>query len=248
MDHRTSKRPLAIAVLFLLAAALPALAQIRTFKWETELCEMSGTYNAKKVSQRRLNDTVKLMRQYSSMGLATSATVFKPEDLPSLNVAELDAEYKQKSAEVAALQVIASPFWIERQKEKLAELKQYYELSRITMRGHADPRVLLEFPGADKCKTRYARPLIAGGDALLNAWRILNEDSRKRNADPERIRREYESQLASADRMKYALVEVMTFGWWNCANESIDYVQQDGSQEREFEKQFTRIRRECDEP
>ena len=248
MDERSRIKFLTIAILLLLTAAVPASAQKSTFKWETELCEMTGTYNTKKVSKRRLADTVKLMTQYSSMGLGTSATVFKPEDLPSLNVAELDAEYKQKSAEVAALQVVASPYWIGRQKAKLTELKQYYELSRITMRGHADPRVLLEYPGADQCKTKYARPLIAGGDALLSAWRLVNEASRKNNSDPERLRREYERQLASADRMKFALVEVMTFGWWNCANETIDYVLQDDSAEREFEKQFTRISRDCDEP
>lgn len=248
MDERAKIKFLMIAMLLLAAAAVPARAQNRTFKWETALCEMTGTYNAKKVSKRRLADTVKLMTQYSSMGLSTSATVFKPEDLPSLNVAELDAEYKEKSAEVAALQVIASPFWVEQQKAKLTELKQYYDLSRITIRGHADPRVLLEYSGADQCKTKYARPLIAGGDALLKAWRLVNEDSRTKNSDPERLRREFERQLASPDKMKFALVEVMTFGWWNCANASIEYVQQDESQEREFEKQFTRIRRDCDEP
>ncbi|MEZ5422282.1 MAG: hypothetical protein R2682_04220 [Pyrinomonadaceae bacterium] len=83
---------------------------------------------------------------------------------------------------------------------------------------------------------------------MLNAWRALTEEQAKKNADPARIRREYEAQLASSDRMKFALVEVMTFGWWNCANESIDYVQYDETQERELEKQFTNIHRDCDEP
>ncbi|KXK00714.1 MAG: hypothetical protein UZ17_ACD001002057 [Acidobacteria bacterium OLB17] len=234
--------------MFLTAAAVPSIGQSLTFKWETELCEMTGTYNSKKVSKRRLTDTVKLMRQYSTLGLDTRATVFKPEDLPSLDLAELDAEYKRKSSEVASLQVIASPYWQRQQQAKLTELKQSYELSRATMRAYTDPRALLEYPGVDQCKTKYARPLVTGGDALLNAWRIVNEDSRKKNADPTRLRKEFEWQLASSDRMKYALVEVMAFGWWNCANESIDYVQYDGSQEREFEKQFKHIRRDCDEP
>jgi len=209
---------------------------------------MTGTYNAKKVTKERLADTVKLMREYSSMGLNTQATVFKPADLPRLSLVDLEAEYKQTRAEIAALKVVASPYWIKQQQAKLAELDRYYELSRITIRGHKEPRVLLEYPRAEQCKTRYAQPLIAGGDALLNAWRTLNVEQRKKNADPERVRREYEAQLASPERMEFALVEVMTFGWWNCANETIDYVPNDGAQGREFEKQFTRIRRECDEP
>ena len=241
-------RTLALVALLFAAAAVPVLAQKRTFKWQTEVCEMTGTYNAKKVTRERLADTAKLMTQYSSFGLNTRTTVFKPADLPSLSVASLDAEYKQKRAEIASLKVLATPYWTKQQQEKLRELDQYYALSRVTIRGHKEPRVLLEYPKAELCKTKYAQPLIAGGDALLNAWRALTEEQAKKNADPARIRREYEAQLASSDRMKFALVEVMTFGWWNCANESIDYVQYDETQEREFEKQFTNIRRDCDEP
>lgn len=248
MNNQYPIRTLALVALLFAAAAVPVLAQKRTFKWQTEACEMSGTYNAKKVAKERLADTVKLMTQYSSAGLNAPTTVFKPADLPSLSVAALDAEYKQKRAEIASLKVLATPYWTKQQQEKLRELDQYYALSRVTIRGHKEPRALLEFPGAELCKTKYAQPLIAGGDALLNAWRTLTGEQAKKNADPARIRREYEAQLASSDRMKFALVEVMTFGWWNCANESIDYVQYDETQEREFEKQFTNIRRDCDEP
>jgi len=248
MDKRPAIQSLALTVLLFAAAATPVLAQNRIFKWQTELCEMTGTYNAKKVTKERLNDTVKLMRQYSAAGLDTRATVFKPEDLSSLSLGDLDAEYKQIRHELASLKVIASPYWTKQHQAKHAELDQAYELSRVTIRGHKDPRVLLEYPRAEQCKTKYARPLIAGGDALISAWRTLAEEQAKKNSDPDRIRREFDMQLASPDRMKYALVEMMTFGWWNCANESIDYVQYDGTQEREFEKQFTRVRRDCDEP
>lgn len=63
------------------------------------------------------------------------------------------------------------------------------------------------------------------------------------------MQRIFEEQYASPDRMKFALVEVMTFGWWNCANKAIKYVDYDGSQEREFRKLFIRVKTiSCDEP
>ena len=57
--------------------------------------------------------------------------------------------------------------------------------------------------------------------------------------------------MASPDRLKFALVETMSFGWWNCANEFIKYDTGDNSQarEREFRKLFIRVRDlGCDEP
>jgi hypothetical protein len=57
--------------------------------------------------------------------------------------------------------------------------------------------------------------------------------------------------MASPDRLKFARVEVMSFGWWNCANEFIKYDQGDNgpAREREFRKLFMRVRNlGCDEP
>ncbi len=222
-------------------------AQTRTFKWSDELCDYSGTYNSRKYTEAQLRNTVRLWMP-GGFSLETSATVFKPEDLPTLNLAALDAEYKAKSGELAHLEIVNTPYWEALRKAKLAEMKQVYELSRLTIQGHRNPKVLNELVGSNECKKKYAAPLIAGGDALLTAWRTLNEQHRKINADPERLRRIFDQQYSSPDRMKYALVEVMTFGWWNCANEAIKYVEYDGSQEREFNKLFIRVRRSCSEP
>ncbi len=239
---------MACAALALILIASPLVrAQNKTFKWSDALCDFSGTYNSKKYTPRPLADTLKLWQDYGAV-MDASATVFTPDDLPKLSVEKLDAEYKRKAAQISALQIVATPYWDTQRRAKLSELKQVYELSRVTIRGHTDPRALMEAAGVEECKTKYAAPLVAGGDALLTAWRLVNEDSRRNNSDPERLRRLYEAQLASADRMKYALVEVMTFGWWNCANQSIKYVEYDGTQEREFEKLFVRVRRHCDEP
>lgn len=223
-------------------------AQTRTFKWSDELCDYSGTYNSRKYTEAQLRNTVRLWMP-GGFSLETSATVFKPEDLPTLNLAALDAEYKAKSGELANLDIVKTPYWEALRKAKLAEMKQVYELSRLTIQGHRNPKVLNELVGSNECKKKYAAPLIAGGDALLTAWRTLNEQHRKINADPERLRRIFDRQYSSPDRMKYALVEVMTFGWWNCANQAIKYVEYDGSQEREYKKLFIRVKTvRCDEP
>jgi hypothetical protein len=117
------------------------------------------------------------------------------------------------------------------------------------MQAYNDPRVLGQYKEAPACKTKYADPLIKGGEDLLNAWRMVNERSRKRNSDPDRVRREYEKKLASPDRMQFAFIEVIGFGWYNCAIALIDHVSYDEKPAIEFKKLFKKVKTiGCDEP
>ena len=130
-------------------------------------------------------------------------------------------------------------------------MQQRYTLARITIRAYTDPAAAFEekFPRVEQCYTKFAGAITRGGPDLLAAWRRVNEESQGKNGDPARVSREFEEQYASADRMKYALVEVMTFGWWNCANNTIDDIIYDGTQEKQFKKLFTRVKTiNCDEP
>jgi len=53
----------------------------------------------------------------------------------------------------------------------------------------------------------------------------------------------------SPDKYKYARVEVMSFGFWNCANALIEREEYDGTHEEQFKKLFKRTRTiACDEP
>ena len=235
-------------LVIVLMAFVTAGAQTRTFKWSDELCEYSGTYNAKNYTETQLRNTLRLFSP-GEFSLAADTTAFTIDEIAKLDVEKLDREYKIRSEELASLAIVPSPFFERLRNDKLAELKQVYDLSRVSMQAYRDASILKTFNGAESCKTTYASPLIAGGDALLAVWKQVNLASRAKNSDPERLRRLYEGQLNSPDRMKYATVEVVTFGWWNCANDGIKYVSVDGSQEREFRKLFIRVRKlQCDEP
>ena len=232
----------------LLLLVTTGFGQQKTFKWADELCRYQGTYNSKKYTAKQLANTAKLF-DHGSFSFQPTATVFTPVDLGRFDLAAVDAEYQKVTAELTELEIVNTPFWQELRKQKLAEIKQVYELSRLTILGHTDPKVLNQLEGSQSCKTKYAAPLIAGGDSLLKAWKTLNEESRKQNGNPNEVKRKFESEMASKDRLKFALVEVMTFGWWNCANNSIKYVNYDGTQEREFRKLFVRVKKiECEEP
>jgi hypothetical protein len=238
-----------ILPLLILTCAVAANAQPRTFKWTTELCEVTGTYNSKKYTAAQLRDTLKLFGA-SSPRIDFQATVWKHEEIAKLDITALDREYEQKSKMIRELNIVKVPFWENLRQATLKEMQQYYELSKVTAGAYTQPEVIKAYPSAESCKLKYAGPLVAGGERLVAAWREVNLASQKVNADPGRLQQQFDRENASPDRLKLALVETMSFGWWNCANEFIESPKQasDGTAEKEFRKLFIRMRERCDEP
>ena len=237
---------LLIAILVLCQTA--AYAQTKRLQWTTELCEFEGTYDGAKYTEAQLRNTVNLFA-VGSFDIRTDATVWKYEEIKKLSVAALDKEYESKSTTLKKLAIVKSVYWESLRERKLKELKQVYELSRLTMLAYNEPAKLKEAAFAEACVARFANPLIIGGEELLATWEAVNEDTRRNNGDPERIKKIFKAEYDSPDRYKFAKVEVMSFGFWNCANALIEREEYDGSHEEQFKKLFKRTKTiACDEP
>jgi hypothetical protein len=236
------------AILILCAAT--AYAQTKRFRWATGLCEFEGTYDAKKYTDAQLRDTVKLIERIGYIPLFTEFTVWKFEDIKKLDVAALDREYETKRKMLENLNIVRSEYWESIRMRQLKELNQFYKLARLTLLGYNEPARLKEAaPLAESCVSRYADPLIKGGDTLLAIWREVNEESRRNNGDPERVKKIFEAEYDSPDRLKFARIEVMMFGFWNCVNQFVESEEADGTHQEKFEKLFKHVRTiVCDEP
>lgn len=213
------------------------------------MCEFSGTYDSAKYTEAQLRDTAKLF--FGGDLSLEFFTVWKYEDVAMIDLAAVDSDYKQKLKALRSLNLVKHPYWEEARNSRIRELEQRYRLTRATLEGYTDPSALLRYPGAEECKAKYAEPLAAGGAKLLETWRTLNVEGRKNNADPDRLRRKFEAEYASADRMKFALMEVMAFGWNNCAIRTIywDEGHSNGNYQEEFEKLFKHVKTlYCEEP
>lgn len=236
-----------LAICFISAST--AFAQVRTFRWSGEMCEYTASYNSKKYSEVELTNTARLIG-FGDFDLSYHTMVFKYEDIAKLDVTVLDKEYAKKSEELKTLKIVNSPFWETVRQRKIKEMDQAYQKRRAETLAYVDPSVLRNYKAAPACNAKYVEPLIMGGDSLYKVWLEVNMASRSKNGDPGRLKREFEARMASPDREKYAHVEVMTFGWGNCANELIEYDQRnnDGSYLKEFKKLFVRVRESCEQP
>ncbi len=237
------------AVLILLVAASSALAQPRTFKLAADMCEFTLTYDSKKYTEAELRNTARLF-EYGPFTLTYHPMVFKYEDIAKLDVAKLEEEYARKSAALKTLKIVKSPFWETVRQRKIKEIDQSYQLRRTQTLAYRDPKELRDYTTAPACNAKYVEPLIAGGESLFKVWLDVNLEGRARNCCPKDVKAKFDQQMASPDNEKYALVEVMAFGWGNCANREIEYDERanDGTYLKEFKKLFIRVKEACEEP
>lgn len=242
-------KKLTLLTLLLFAASIHA--QNKTFRWSSELCDHVGTYDSKKnYTEAQLRDTLKLM-DYTMTLLKNFPHVWKWEDIEKLDVDALDAEYKVKTEKLKALNVVHVPYFQNAKNAQLKELEQIYILARAKLLAFRTPEVLRDYPAAAACKLKFVEPLIAKDESLFKVWLDVNMASRARNSDPDRLKREFDAEMASPDRIQFAIIEVMGFGFGNCANALIERDEggSNGSHEREFRKLFRRVRDvNCSEP
>jgi len=83
---------------------------------------------------------------------------------------------------------------------------------------------------------------------MIEAWFYLNELMKSKNADPERVQRNFDERFNSKNKFDYARLELLTFGWWNNTNHLIFHLSETGEFESEFKNLFIKVKCECDEP
>lgn len=216
------------------------------FKWDTELCSNTGEFDPEKYTEEELKNTSNLWGMRSSAYLNTNTNPTSDADAEKLT-RELTAEYNERKA-FYNNKIISSPYWEKVKADKIHELEDIYELKKIAIEAYSNPSVLLNNRFSKNC-TEYAKALISNDTILLlKTWNNLAEKQKKNNGSPEKFMQRHLEKYNSKDRISYAKQEIMTYGWWNCANAAVFNVYDDGSAEKEFNKLFTNVTFECDEP
>ncbi len=232
----------------LIISSFSTSAQNKKFNWETGLCQFEGNFNSKKYTAQQLKNTQRLLGLDFEFDTA-STTVWKYEEIDELDFAPIEADYQKKHAELKKLNIVKVVYWENVRRKKLKELETYYDLAKATMASYKTPESLRDYKYANTCLAKFGEPLIESGAALLKVWESVNIETRGRNADSKRTERIFNEQRNSPDALKYAVVEVTAFGWWNCANSLIDQGNDSNTLEKNFLKLFVSIKKpKCDEP
>ncbi|MFB9863181.1 hypothetical protein [Rufibacter immobilis] len=226
---------------------------IRTFIWETDYCEHQGTYNSNVYSEQQLKDTHYLWYEFSSINVLEDVTLDYPNDLTLENINQksfkLDSDYHGAKNKLNNLHLIPDKFWTRIKELKTKELDELYALSKRTIEAYKTPAILLNNSYSALCQEYVDALASEDSVALFKAWEKLIEEKKKKNGAPELLADKFKEQRQSPKRLLFAKLELMTYGWWNCANHQRKYnsLYQEMPMEQEFNKLLIRMKSECDD-
>lgn len=218
------------------------------FTWTTELCENKGTYNSGKYSAEQLQNTYDLWFRFSGIALETEGTADEPGDISKLDTNKLADEYKKQKKYFEQMVVVNTTYWQKLKKLRMEELEDEFELKRITIQSYNNSSVLKTNRFSKYCPD-FVKALTSNDTSeLMTFWKGFAEKQSAENGSPAKYMERFYEKFNSEDRLNYAKVDLITYGWWNCANRTLTHINQDGQMEEEFNKLFSGIKSACDEP
>lgn len=183
--------------------------------------------------------------------LTADATPDRPSDIDQLSLDSLNQEYTRRIRQYRRMAVVPRPLFLQLKRRAIEEMEQDYQAKKLTIQGFANPAVLLatSYPGA--C-AKYAQGLAAQNDSLiLRDWKNLIQErlahNKKLGSTTDYYTPRFQQEAAAANWQQYAKMELLTYGWRNCVNSSIQRVAPTEKMYQEFDKLFTNVKSECDD-
>lgn len=222
---------------------------IASFTWTDPACEYTGNYNPQRYSPDLIKNTYELWSfSYSGSTLENGRSVFEPSDIAKLDLKALTDEYTDKKTRLEKLKIINTPFWNTLKKQLLQQLEDEYELDKIEMQAFNDPAVLLNNRFSKSCERFVTALNSTDTSVLLTTWKSFCEELKTKNGSPETFMAKFYEKYNSPQKLVYAKIDLLTFGWGNCANDNTFHVVNDGKAGEVFEKLFSNVKSKCEEP
>ena len=223
------------------------------YSFSTELCDNKGYYDSTKYKKEEIDGAYQLTYKYSALHFSTP-TAFNLNDLADLKknnttyLQTLEKEYTQFQSNINSLRLPNDPYWTNLRKQVIAEADGEYQINKTYIAAIKDVNTLKTSPFYKSC-SKYIDALTSNNKQIkLAAWKELAIQQSKNNSNPQGVINTYNIQSKSAQSDDYALIELLTFGYSNCANDTVRTLDQNDNRDSKFRKLFVKIKETCDEP
>lgn len=220
-----------------------------TYVW-SDMCEYRGFYLPGQYTHEELQATYDVWMKLSS-GFTAAPSVYSPSDIDEIDLSGMKKEYEELVAFVDNADIVDAPFWKEFVIVEKRSIKKQYDLLTMRSKAYTDPSVLLNNPYLDEKSecNQYVKALNASDEELYTAWMAWANEAKKSNGDPDGFMRRFYDKYNSSDKKRYAYIDLIGFGWWNCVNHAVinypDYTQLFEN----FSKLFIKVEEfNCEEP
>jgi hypothetical protein len=189
---------------------------LTTFIWSDESCDYGSYFDSTRITREQITNAyqISIWNFHSLSGI----WVFKTEDIEKIDIQALDFEYNKLKKTLADLALPEGDVWFKLKCERLKELDDQYRYNVLLAKAFLyDDYDGLDLQEGDSCVSLYANAMQIGGDSLRSAWWQLTQAMAAGNGYPENIFAEYEAKEKDSAWQVHAKLDVLIFGWWNCA-------------------------------
>jgi hypothetical protein len=221
--------------------------------WEDEICENTITYDASRVDEEALRNTVNLLFGRSEIRPpSTTVFLFSPQEAARADLAKLEAECTEIQRLGRTLKLLPLRGIEEYRAFLLDDAQDLCEKTATTIRGLKDPTALRGYkPALAACSTYI--DALEGRIDFDRMWSETVEASCQRNAQPPACKKRHYDEAQKPDGPEWKRLLVMGFGWDNCAVRFIRVnalsqrrAAMRAMLEKQFKNQFKIVTSKCD--
>ncbi|PIF46145.1 hypothetical protein CLU96_3164 [Chryseobacterium sp. 52] len=224
------------------------------YAYQTFNCDNKGYFDPGKYKKEEIDGVYKLLYQFNT-SLFDSHTVFKLSDLEDVRknknsyLQQLEKQYQEKKKELYDLKVINLPEWKKLHQETIQVFESEYLLKKEELIAYSDPSSLKNSTFYKTCKEYIDAVSSPDKQKMYAVWKKHTEEKSRNNGDPQAVMAKFNAQFNDPKKDDYALIDLCGFAFHNCANASFRSEPDDeGIIYQKFDKIFTKLKQDCDEP
>ena len=211
------------------------------YEWRSGICDFMGEIDSSRATILQLDNAYSLLWNTSELSAPFLCT--KPSDSVYLKRASIEKECKTLKLELETSDFPKGDFWNTLKINRLRELEENCALRIATCDAFFTSN-FTNYTVHSDCK-RFKNGLEKGSKSLFKIWEELHKKELSENSDPENIEQIYRKRKASPEIEIWAKIEVLRFGWWNCASDQLFSVQNYQEIETEFKSLVRSLKQNC---
>jgi hypothetical protein len=221
--------------------------------WEDEICENTIAYDATRIDEEALRNTVNLLFGRSEIRPpSTTVFLFSPQDAARADLAKLEAECAEIQRVGRILKLLPLRGIEEYRAFLLDDAQDLCEKTAASIRGLKDPTALRDYKPALAACSSYIDAL-EGRIDFDQVWSEIVEANCQRNAQPSACKKHRYDEAQKPDGSEWKRLFVLGFGWSNCAGRFIRVnalrprrAAMQAMLEKQFKNQFKIVTSKCD--
>ncbi|WP_300687531.1 hypothetical protein [Chryseobacterium sp.] len=229
-------------------------SNLAPYSYQTFNCDNKGYFDSIKYKKEEIDGVNKLLYQFNGVQFDIRP-VFKLSQLEEIRknretyLEDLEKQYQEKKKELYSLKVIDLPMWKKLQEETIQSFENEYQLNKEEIMAYSDPSTLKNSKYYTTCKEHIDAISSPDREAMFSAWKNYTELKSKNNSDPKGVMARFNIKMNDPQKEDYAMIDMIGLGFHNCANSSFRQKREDEEVVyKDFDKIFTKLKRNCDEP